>query len=129
MHLVMYLLIDEILVPPKYQKVFLRHLPKFKSFYLKVPGVTSATYLKTTLEAFQKTATKEAFGAGAKHLTIGLNPQNAYLLMIIFKSKKSFEDYHDNTALSKEIHQKISSHFGGKQLTIRATLHGEECQS
>jgi len=125
----MYLLIDEIIVSTKYQKDFLRLLPKFKDLYLKVRGVISATYLKATLEAFQKTTKKETLGSGNKHLTINLNPRNSYLLMIIFKSKKDFENYHDNSALSKQIHQKISSNFDGKQLTIKAALHGEECQS
>lgn len=124
--ILMYLLIDEILVPLKYQEVFLHHLPKFKNLYLKVPGVTSATYLKTTLEAFGEPRAREILGSGTKHLTISFNPRNAYLLLIIFKSKKYFEAYHDNTILSKKIHRKIAFYFGGKQLTIRAALHGEE---
>lgn len=124
--ILMYLLIDEILVPLKYQEVFLHHLPKFKNLYLKVPGVTSATYLKTTLEAFEEPRAREILGSGAKHLIISINPKNSYLLMIVFKSRKFFEAYHDNTALSKTIHRKIAFYFDGKQLTIRAALHGEK---
>ena len=124
MHL-MYLLIDEIIVPAEYEQRFLDRVKWFRQLYLNISGVDDVRYLKTTLEAFTRTeATTEA--PGAKNLIITNNPDRSYLLFILFESQQKFRDYHDNSALSKQIHHQISGYFGDKQLTIRAALHGNE---
>lgn len=121
----MYYLLDEIIIPKEFNRTFLNHINDFRRLYLGVSGVADIRYLKTTLEAFSKS--KVAAGAsGAENLDIVQNPASSYLLLIVFKSQKEFQDYHDNSALSKQIHQKISSYFNGRQLTIRAALHGNE---
>lgn len=121
----MYYLIDEIILPAEHEQTFLNCIEEFRNLYLKVPGVTAARYLKTTLEAFTKHGIV-AETPGAENLVINLNPVGSYLLMIVFESQQKFQDYHDNSTLSKQIHQQISGRFAGKQLTIRAALHGNE---
>lgn len=122
----MYFLIDEIAIPSTSRKIFLSHIPEFRNLYLKVEGVTSVNYFRTTLEAFEKPKTVKSFGSGSNNLIIRKNPLGSFLLVIVFKSRKFFEAYHNNTALSKTIHRKIAFYFGGKQLTIKTALHGEK---
>ena len=98
----MYYLIDELIVPTKYQSVFLKKLPYFRRLYRAVSGVTSVVYLKTILP---------------RH-------KNSYLLIITFKTQHHFQNYHDNSDIARQIHLKISRHFGGKQLSIKLSLHG-----
>lgn len=121
----MYYLIDEIIVPAEDEEKFLDHIGEFRQLYLNVQGVSKVRYLKTTLEAFTKPGIT-AETPGAENLNITNSPDRSYLLLIVFKSQKEFQDYHNNSTLSKQIHQKISSYFNGRQLTIRAALHGNE---
>lgn len=121
----MYFLIDEIIVPTRHEKKLLDNIDNFRRLYFKVPGITQVKYLKTTLEAFTKPGVN-VDKPGAANLTTVDNPAGSYLLLIAFESKQKFQDYHDNSTLSKQIHQKISSYFDDRQLTIRAALHGNE---
>jgi heme-degrading monooxygenase HmoA len=121
----MYYLVDEIIVSPEYEQIFLDNLNEFRQLYLNVSGVAEVRYLKTTLETLTKLGAA-ANAIGAENLTIVNNPTGSYLLLIAFESQQKFQDYHDNSSLAKQIHRKVSSYFGGKQLTIRAALHGNE---
>lgn len=108
----MYWLIDEIMVPPQDLPDFLKHLPYFRELYLEVKGVIYVTYAQTRLKAIGKITRK--------------NPSHSFLLIIGFNNRKSFITYHDNSRAAHEIHAKISYFFGGKQLLIRTSLHGDE---
>lgn len=120
-----YYLLDEIIVPSGFEEVFDKNVDKFKELYQKVQGVTQVIYLKTKLEAFTKSEVLED-APGAENLVINLNPEKSYLLLIVFESQEDFQNYHDNSDASKQIHQEIAEYFDNKQLTIRAALHGEE---
>ncbi len=122
----MYLLVDEIIIPPQDEMIFLSHVAEFIRLYKNVAGVKDVRYFTTTNEALPAKSTKTSYGTGAEELIIKKHPKCSYLLMIVFASQKDFQTYHDHSAQAKGIHDKIASYFSGKQLTIRAALHGEE---
>lgn len=107
----MYILIDEIVVPQKYQTQFIKKLPFFRKLYKNITGVMSVTYAHTTLRALKNKTS--------------INPKNSFLLFISFINQSSFQAYHDHSTHAKNIHAKIAKYVGGKQLPITISLHGE----
>jgi nicotinic acid mononucleotide adenylyltransferase len=108
----MYWLIDQIIVPQKYQKIFLKKIPYFCKLYRSVKTISSVTYTQTRLQAIGTRTIK--------------NPKNSFMLIITFDSQRSFQKYHDHSTLAKTIHQKITKYVGGKQLEIKVSLHGDD---
>ena len=107
----MYILIDEIIVPSRFQSKFEEKLPYFKDLYLSIKGVKSVAYARTALKCIGKTTIKY--------------PNNSFLLIITFDNEASFLAYHDNSTSAREIHVKIAKEFEGKQLSIAVSLHGD----
>lgn len=108
----MYWIIDEICVPKKYRADFIKRIPYFKKLYLDIKGITSVTYCTTKLKDIGNIIYK--------------NPEDSFLLIITFDKQSSFKTYHDNSTLARETHTKISKYFGGKQLQINTSIHGDD---
>lgn len=107
----MYILIDEIIVPLRFQTKFFKKLDYFKHLYLGIKGVKSVVYARTALKCIGENTVK--------------HPNNSFLLIITFDNEASFLAYHDHSTIASDIHVKIAKEFAGKQLSIMISLHGD----